>query len=180
MRERLVAVYTLARTAVRASLAATAAAVAAAAPPPQPTACTAPAYRQFDFWLGDWDVFDAGEQVARVRVSSILAGCVLLEEYGDSKGNEGRSFSIYDATRGLWHQGWVTNGGRLLVIEGRFHDGVMELAGRDRAAAGSPQREVRGTWQPVRGGVREFAARSSDGGQTWQPWFDLLFRPHVH
>jgi hypothetical protein len=28
------------------------------------------------------------------------------------------------------------------------------------------------------GGVRETAVTSTDGGTTWQPWFDLVFRPH--
>jgi hypothetical protein len=142
--------------------------------------CTTPEHRQFDFWLGDWDVFDSKDQslVAHVRVSAILAGCVVLEEYRDLHGNEGRSFSLYDDSRGLWHQSWVTNRGRLLVIEGRFHDGIMELAGTERATFGADERWVRGTWQATADGVREVAVRSTDGRKTWQPWFDLIFRPH--
>jgi hypothetical protein len=35
-------------------------AVSADAPP---TACAAPAYHQFDFWTGDWDVFDVGSPI---------------------------------------------------------------------------------------------------------------------
>jgi hypothetical protein len=143
--------------------------------------CAAPAHRQFDFWLGDWDVFDAkdlSQVIAHVRVSSILNDCVLLEEYRDLKGNEGRSFSLYDASRDVWHQSWVTNRGRLLIVEGHFHEGIMELSGTDRAAAGAPERSVRGTWKVEGDGVRELAVRSEDGQKTWQPWFDLLFRPH--
>ena len=26
----------------------------------KPVPCSAPAYRQFDFWLGEWDVFEEG------------------------------------------------------------------------------------------------------------------------
>jgi hypothetical protein len=37
---------------------------------------------------------------------------------------------------------------------------------------------VRGTWKPADGGVRETAIVSTDAGKTWQPWFDLIFRPH--
>jgi hypothetical protein len=36
---------------------------------------------------------------------------------------------------------------------------------------------VRGVWKPENGGVRETAVTSSDGGKTWKPWFDLVFRP---
>jgi hypothetical protein len=31
---------------------------------------------------------------------------------------------------------------------------------------------------PVEGGVREIGITSIDNGKTWQPWFDLMFRPH--
>jgi ketosteroid isomerase-like protein len=37
---------------------------------------------------------------------------------------------------------------------------------------------IRGIWSPQGNGVRETAQTSSDGGATWQPLFDILFRPH--
>jgi hypothetical protein len=154
--------------------------VAHAAPPPP--GCSGPEYRQFDFWLGDWDVLDFADRtkiVARVHVESVLDGCGLLESYSDPDGYEGRSFSIYDATRRVWHQTWLTNHGRLLVIEGQLRSGVMDLTGTDLADYGAHKRLVRGAWQPITEGVREVAARSVDDGKTWQPWFDLLFRRHV-
>ncbi len=89
----------------------------------------------------------------------------------------GQSFSIYDATRKVWHQSWVTNRGELLVIEGGIRAGEMVLSGVDRTKDGKSRR-VRGTWKPVEGGVRETALRSTDGGKTWNLWFDLVFRPH--
>jgi hypothetical protein len=124
-------------------------------------------------------VFDAGgtKPAARVRVQSILGGCVLLETYRDFEGHEGQSFSIYDATRGVWHQTWVTNHGRLLEIEGRGGNGVVNLSGSDRRSDGQEE-QVRGTWRALDGRVRETASTSIDGGKTWSPWFDLEFRPH--
>ena len=157
-----------------------AAPAAGAIPPIAATSgCAAPAHRQFDFWLGDWDVFDGHSQakVARVHVTRTLDDCVLLEEYRGSDGHEGQSFSIYDASRGVWHQTWVTNRGQLLVIEGSLRMGAMELSGSERLADGT-MRLVRGTWQPSHDGVREVAVRSTDGGKTWIEWFDLEFRPH--
>jgi ketosteroid isomerase-like protein len=41
------------------------------------------------------------------------------------------------------------------------------------------ERQVRGTWKPVSRGVRETAVTSTDGGKTWKPWFDLIFRPRA-
>ena len=72
---------------------------------------------------------------------------------------------------------WVTNGGRLLIIEGNMQDGAMVLAGMDRATCGEG-RLVRGISKPVDGGVRETAFTSTGGGKTWKPWFALMFRPH--
>lgn len=141
-------------------------------------ACSAPEYHQLDFWIGDWDVFDVDKpevKSAHVRVDSILDGCVLHEQYEDPTGAKGESFSIYDATRGVWHQTWVTNHGRLLTIEGNFDNGEMVLSGADRTIDGK-ERHIRGVWKAVRGGVRETAVTSLDGGKTWQPWFDLMFR----
>jgi ketosteroid isomerase-like protein len=68
----------------------------------------------------------------------------------------------------------VTNRGELLVIEGKFEQGKMVLSGEDRAKAAL----VRGEWKPEQGNVRETAVISKDGGKTWEPWFDLIFRPN--
>jgi hypothetical protein len=150
-----------------------------AAQAPKPAPCSAPEYHQFDFWLGDWDSFEIGASVkdAHIRVDPILEGCVLREDYQGANGHKGQSFTIYDSSRKLWHQTWVTNRGELLVIEGQFKSGEIVLSGADLTPTGQP-RQVRGTWKPVDGGVRETAVTSLDAGKTWQPWFDLIFRPH--
>jgi hypothetical protein len=148
---------------------------------PIAAACLPSAYRDFDFWVGDWDVFDAGSPiaansttVARARVDLILDGCVLREDYQGTDGHKGQSFTIFDGSRKVWHQSWVTNRGELLLIEGRIEHGTMVLSGEDRAKGVL----VRGAWKPEKGTVRETAATSPDGGKTWTPWFDLVFRPH--
>jgi hypothetical protein len=146
---------------------------------PKPVSCVAPEYRRFDFWIGDWDAFEVDNptiKVARTRVELILDGCVLREDYNDPGGLQGQSFTIYDSSRGIWHQSWVTNRGKLLIIEGQFHAGEMVLTGVDYA--GGEQTLIHGTWKPVDGGVRETAVTSADGGKTWKTWFDLMFRPH--
>jgi len=145
---------------------------------PRPASCSSLEYHQFDFWIGDWDVFDVDQpevKSAHVRVDPILDGCVLHEQYEDPAGAKGESFSIYDVTRGVWHQTWVTNHGRLLTIEGTFKEGEMVLSGADRTMDGK-ERRVRGVWKAIPRGVRETAVTSLDGGKTWQPWFDLEFR----
>lgn len=146
------------------------------------TACSSPEYHQFDFWIGDWEAFDVNTPqtiAAHIRVEPILNGCVLKETYEGAGGTSGQSFSIFDRTRGVWHQTWVTSHGQLLIVEGALTNGKMVLSGSDKAPDGK-DRLVRGTWTPQNGTVRETAARSTDGGKTWEPWFDLIFKPAAH
>jgi len=141
--------------------------------------CSGLEYHQFDFWVGDWDAFSTDKPAtpeARLRVDRILGGCVVREDYRDVYGHEGQSFSIYDASRKVWHQTWVTNRGELLLLDGGWRNGGMILSGHD-LHNGKP-RQVRGIWKAEKLGVRESAFTSFDGGKTWTPWFDLIFRPH--
>jgi hypothetical protein len=143
-------------------------------------ACSAPEYRQLDFWLGRWKALDddgKGSYVARDDITSILGGCVVLERYRQKDGRDGNGVTIYDASRHLWHQTWVTNSGQLLILEGRFMGGVLTMSGDDLEQGG---RRVwyRVSWrQQAAGtaGVRETAVTSKDGGRSWQPAFDILF-----
>ena len=49
--------------------------VLAAEPAPSARWCVAAAYRQFDFWVGDWDVFDVGSSDSRwLRFTGRLPG----------------------------------------------------------------------------------------------------------
>lgn len=150
--------------------------VAGAAPPIH---CTGPEYHALDFWLGDWDTFDpdgSGPSQARNRVDSILDGCVIHEVYDQYDGHRGESFSIYDATRKLWHQTWVTNRGELLVLEGGFEGDTLTLVGSNLDLQGKPE-TIKGIWKAQGKGVRETAYISRDGGKTWSPYFDILFLP---
>ena len=60
-------------------------------PAAAPASCTASEYRQFDFWIGDWDVFDStsAAPVAHVVVDRILDGCALREDYQGANGTRG-------------------------------------------------------------------------------------------
>lgn len=142
--------------------------------------CTAAEHHQFDFWVGDWNVFEADgvTKAARVRVERALDGCALRELYEDGTGMKGESLSAYDALRKVWHQTWMTNRGQLLMIEGKMQGDAMVLSGTYRDANGK-QLQARGTWKRVPDGVRETAVTSTDGGKTWKPWFDLIFRPRT-
>ena len=110
------------------------AAPAAAATP----ACAAPEYRQFDFWIGDWDVYDVGDPKPsmRIKVEKILDGCALQETYQDVNGMLGESINFYDAGRKLWHQTWATNRGMVLLLDGKLENGRMTFTATEQTRAG--------------------------------------------
>lgn len=144
-------------------------------------ACSAPEYRQFDFFAGDWDTYDVAAPdsiVARNHVTPMLGGCALREVYEQQDGMKGESFSVYDASRRIWHQSWVTNGGTVLLLEGGLENGRMVLTAPEHHTDGSTSL-LRGSWWQEGTAVREKAERSSDGGTTWTPVFDIVFRPHA-
>ena len=145
-----------------------------------PASCATPEFRQFDFFAGDWDTYDVTDPskvVARNRVTVVLDGCAVREVYEHDDGLVGESLSIYDASRRGWHQSWVTNRGGLLLLNGGLEGERMVLTGPNRAADGMPAL-LRGVWWKDGKNVREKAERSANGGKTWTPVFDIVFRPH--
>lgn len=40
--------------------------------------CSSQEHRQFDFWLGEWDVTQKGKPAGTSRITAILGGCVLM------------------------------------------------------------------------------------------------------
>jgi hypothetical protein len=163
--------------ALLAILAATSTASIAAAPP---VACPAPAAHQFDFWIGDWDAFDAEDThtaIARTRITAIAAGCAIHELYEQSDGLIGDSILAFDPVRRAWQQTWVTNRGSLMVVSGGLVDDALVLEGEMHAANGTSLRQ-RITWTKQGAEVREASTISRDDGRSWQQAFDVVFRKH--
>ena len=161
-------------------IAATAATAAPAAAPKAAEPCAGAEFHQFDFFAGDWDAFDPdapAHPVARNHVTPILGGCVLHEVHAQDDGLVGESFSMYDAPRGVWHESWVTKHGRWLVMDGHLQGDRMIFTGEWKTSSKSAT--VRVVWIAQGKAVRETAEGSSDGGKTWTPMFDLIFRPHA-
>lgn len=143
--------------------------------PPQPKPCTAPEYRQFDFWIGRWEVFGPqGRKAGDNVIEPIDGGCALQERWRGQGGFTGTSLNAWDAQARVWRQHWVDNQGGVLRLAGRLEGGRMVLSGAephpDRPGA---QRLQRITWTPLEGGaVRQLWEQSDDAGATWSVAFD--------
>jgi hypothetical protein len=146
-------------------------------PPSQPPTCSAPEYRQFDFWVGDWEVVDsAGKVLGTNRITREMKDCVVHEHWTGAGGNTGESFNIYRRGTGTWHQSWVDSSGSLLLLEGGLEEGAMVLRAEFPGRNGGTQQH-RITYTPLADGrVRQLWEVSADGGQTWQASFDGYYR----
>lgn len=138
-------------------------------------ACDAPEHRQFDFWLGEWQVTVPDGKVAGTnRITREYDGCVIHEHYSTPRGYTGESLNMWDADRKVWHQTWVDNSGTLLLLEGQLvgRQMVLEGAGTDE---GRPIRH-RITWTPnADGSVRQHWETGAAGG-PWKTLFDGTYR----
>ena len=157
--------------------------VSAQSPSPSPSPspfvspCLAPEYRQFDFWVGDWNVLDpAGNVVGTNNITREYDGCV-VQEHWEARGPQkqiGSSFNTYNPATRQWHQTWVDSTGGFLLLDGAFADGKMVLSGEMRNKRGLLKHRIAWTPQPD-GRVRQFWETSADEGKTWKPAFDGLY-----
>ena len=137
-------------------------------------ACADLAYRQFDFWQGEWNVATAdGKLVGRDRIEKDYGGCVLQEHWTSVDGGTGGSVTIYDNSRKLWHQTWVDSTGTLVVLEGGFKDGAMVMNGE--MTQDGKRVQDRMSWTPQGNKIRQLWETSSDGGKTWKTIFDVYY-----
>jgi hypothetical protein len=146
--------------------------------PTTPAGCTTAQHRQFDFWLGDWQVHAGGKVAGRNRITLVAGGCALLEQWEGAGGVTGTSVSAYSAADGRWRQWWVDAQGGTLDVCGQWDEASasMRMSGTSVDEGGrSLQNEI--TWQRLDdGNVRQRWRTSADKGATWQDVFDGLYR----
>ncbi|WNC72644.1 hypothetical protein RGQ13_01310 [Thalassotalea psychrophila] len=135
--------------------------------------CDEAEYQQFDFWLGQWQVTNPeNNQVSESKITKILGGCVLLEEYNAPSGFQGKSLNIYDKQQKKWHQSWTDNSGLLLQLNGEFIDNSMILKGSIVDDKGKELFQMI-TWSLLENNkVRQHWQQSIDAGITWVTLFD--------
>ncbi len=143
----------------------------------QPFDCAHSApHRQFDFWLGQWEVRDGeGSLQGTNLVELIQKGCALREQWRSVQGGTGESLNYYSAGTGRWHQLWVDAGSNIIAISGGLREGSMELVGTIEYLQGNQVFPFRGTWTALEDGrVRQFFEQQDEQGQ-WQTWFEGFY-----
>lgn len=138
----------------------------------QKKSCATPEYRQFDFWVGEWNVDQAGKEAGASSVQLILDGCIVFENWTGAKGYNGKSFNLYNATLGKWQQYWVDNAGGVLVFTGEYKDNSLRYEGVTPQKDGSTVLERLTFFKLSANQVRQLWEQSKDQGKTWAIVFD--------
>lgn len=147
-------------------------------PPARPCASDT-IYRQFDFWIGDWEVFGAKGKAGESRIELILDSCIILENWTSARqGYAGKSFNTYNASTGQWQQTWVDNsGGSTAYLRGRAEkDKVVFYADNNLDTKGKNFLRRLTFYRLDANKVRQHGERSDDGGKTWTTEYDLEYR----
>ena len=146
--------------------------------------CSNPVYRQFDFWVGEWEAFGLnGKKAGDSKISLILDSCVVLEEWTSASVNRGmryagKSFNTYNARTRQWQQTWVDNvAGSTEYLEGKASDNKIVFYT-------SPFQFSRDTMAIRRlsffnlgpDKVRQLGEISKDQSKTWATEYDLEYR----
>src|SRR6478609_3233233 len=83
--------------------------------------------REFDFWLGDWDVYARGTTtlVGKSKIENASGGCMVLENWTAVGGqmHNGKSMNFVDPESNKWIQVWVGSSGINNQNITRFYDG---------------------------------------------------------
>lgn len=135
-----------------------------------------PEHRQFDFWIGEWNVFNpGGDQVGTSSILNVAEGCIILENWTNMQGQTGKSLNAYNSAKGKWQQTWVGYDGGVLELAGEYKDGAMRYTGETLDSAGKKTLEKLTFFNLSAERVRQVWEQSTDEGKTWVVVFDGLY-----
>lgn len=148
-------------------------------PAPPPLFCeNNEGFSDFDFWVGDWNVYSNDGKRVFQGTNSIekkYGNCLITETWVGASGSGGFSINYYNSVLNEWRQVWVANGYSIDYTGGLDDDGAMVLVGFIYGYGTGATTPFRGTWsQYENGDVRQFFEIHNAEGE-WTTWFDGLY-----
>lgn len=145
-----------------------------------PAPCSAPEFNQFDFWIGEWDVYPNGttQIVAQSKIEKLYNNCALRENWMPLKGGAGGSLNGYDPETKNWRQTWIGSQPGHVDFIGGLAEGKMVLTGNWRNVNGPGQSALTRMTYSTNGdgSVRQHGEQSTDFGVTWKTSFDFIYK----
>ena len=146
--------------------------------------CSRPEYRQFDFWLGEWEAFGVnGQKAGDSKISLILDSCIILEEWTSASISQGiryagKSFNTYNAATKQWQQTWVDNvGGSNEYLLGKFDKNKIIYNSSPFPFSKDTMAIRKMTFTNLSSvKLRQHGEISKDNGVNWATEYDLEYR----
>jgi hypothetical protein len=146
--------------------------------------CDTPPHHQFDFWVGEWQVFDAAtnQLVAFDRVEKHSEGCIVQQNMnfvtdmyrrpGATYRLAGMSVNRYDGE--AWLELWADNQWGAIAMRGSLDEhGSMVF----KTIVPSRNRDLKIVWEKqADGSVRILQYVTPTGAGKWQKYGDLIYR----
>ena len=133
-------------------------------------------FGDFDFWVGEWNVYSNDEERTFLGSNSITRqhkNCLIMENWTSAQGGDGRSMNYYDPVEDQWRQLWVAGGYSIDYAGGLDDNGSMVLTGKINDYKTGQSNRFRGTWTPNQdGSVRQFFEQFDPEEKQWTVWFD--------
>jgi hypothetical protein len=145
--------------------------------PPSATWCEDnPGFGDWDFWVGEWDVYATAGEGAKAGTNSIVkhyANCLITETWVSAGGAGGFSMNFYNPVKGHWRQLWVANGYSIDYTGGLDDQGRMVLEGEIDGYQAGTSTPFRGIWTPQGNGdvIQRFEILDAESGD-WNVWFE--------
>ena len=137
-----------------------------------------PKAREFDFWIGEWDVKDtqSGVLVGHNSIQLILGDCVIFENWTNTQGRGGKSFNVYNKDKGFWQQTWIDDRGDVTEYEhGFLKEGALQFVAGPKKVPEGEQITRMTFFDQGPDQVRQFIETSTNGGKGWTPLYDLTY-----
>jgi hypothetical protein len=133
--------------------------------------------RQFDFWVGEWEVYDPrGVKAGTSVIERVANGCGILENWTNaSGGGTGKSINFYDPQAGKWFQYWIGTDGNPQRYSGEYRDGALRFAGGPYTQNGKRLVTRLTFFNLDANTVRQLSERSEDDGKTWSVGYDFKY-----
>ena len=139
--------------------------------------CSDDAFKQFDFWLGTWEVTTPDGALAGVNeVTSEENGCLILETWTSATGGTGQSYNFYNPATEKWRQIWVNSGFIIDYEGGLTASGSMKLVGEITYIASKQEAAFTGEWSLNEDGtVTQHFEQYDANMDEWTDWFTGIY-----
>ena len=137
-----------------------------------------PHAREFDFWVGEWDVYVTGtwNYAGHSLIQRIAGGCSLLENW-DSPASSGKSINFIDPVKNTWKQSWSGSykNGNQEFTDGVYKDDAMRFSFMTTDAASNKITGRLIFYNLGKDRVRQLSESFVDSAKTWTTNYDFTY-----